>query len=112
MVITALTSGLFVSLHSDDPGPTGTSEIGFGGYGRVGGTTFSNSGSDPTTASNSSIIAFSPASADWGQVSYVGLWDALSGGNFRGSGPLTDVKTIQTADSVRFAVGALTIPVD
>jgi hypothetical protein len=75
-VLAPLTTGAFVSLHTDDPGDTGAHEVSGGFYARQGPTTFANAGANPTVASNSAIITFSAASGTWGTIEYFGVWDA------------------------------------
>jgi hypothetical protein len=108
-ILTPLTTNGFVSLHTADPGLTGTSEVSGGSYARQGPITFTNAGSEPTVASNSSILTFPAATAAWGTISFFGLWDAVTAGNFRGSGALTANKAINSGDTARFLANALTI---
>ena len=108
-VLAALTANAFVSLHSDDPGATGINEIAGGGYARQGPVTFTNSGSDPTVASNSAIVSFPTATAPWGTCAYFGVWTAASGGTFQGSGAITPAKAIATGDQGRFLAQTLTM---
>lgn len=97
-----LPANIFVSLHSADPGDTGTSEISGGSYARV------QRSPDPDTATNTSwnakvdsgtarritnngAITFPTATANWNggsPLTHFGLWDALTGGTFIGSGPI------------------------
>ena len=110
-VLTPLTTGCYVSLHTADPGDTGLNEVSLTGtgYGRQGPATFTNSGNNPTVAANSAILTFAAASAPWGTITHFGTWDALSAGNFRGSGALSTAKPVNTGDTARFVAGALTI---
>lgn len=111
-VITPLTTTAYVSLHTADPGDTGTSEVSGGGYGRVGPVTFGNTGNNPTVSSNSSILNFAAATAAWGTISYFGIWDASTAGNFRGSGAITTPKAVNNGDTASFGAGSLTITVN
>ena len=108
-VLTPLTTTVYVSLHTADPGNTGASEISGGGYARQGPITFANAGSNPTVASNSAILTYPAATASWGTVSYFGIWTAASGGTFQGSGAVTTPKAVNSGDTARFAANALTI---
>lgn len=108
-VLTPLTTTCYVSLHTADPADTGTSEVTGGSYARVGPVTFANAGNNPTVASNSAILTFAAATANWGTVTHFGTWDASSAGNFRGSGALSTPKAVNSGDTARFAAGALTI---
>ena len=111
LVLTPLTTTGYVSLHTGDPGDTGASEVSGGSYARQGPVAFTNTGNNPTVASNSAVVAYVTASAAYGTVSYFGLWSALSGGTFRGSGALTPSKAVNNGDTPSFAIGALTITV-
>jgi 2-keto-4-pentenoate hydratase len=108
-ILTPLTTTAYVSLHTADPGTTGTSEVSGGAYARQGPIAFTNAGSEPTVASNSAILTFPAATAAWGTISYFGIWTALTGGTFQGSGALTTPKPVNSGDTVRFSAGALTI---
>ena len=108
-VLTPLTTNAYVSLHTADPGNTGANEISGSGYARYGPVTFANAGNNPTVASNTAILTFSAATAAWGKISYFGIWDAATAGNFLGSGALTTPKPVNSGDTARFAAGALTI---
>ena len=110
-VLAPLVATAFVSLHTGDPGPTGVNEVSGGGYARQGPVAFVEAGSEPTVASNSAIVSFPQATADWGFLIYFGVWDAVAAGNFLGSGALTAASSINNGDDARFFVGALTITV-
>lgn len=105
-------SNLYVSLHTADPGDTGTDEVGAGDYSRVSTTT----GADwDTPASdqfdNANEITFGVATSNWGTVSHVGIWDASSGGNFLLGTALDASKSIDTDDEARFQAGNLSFTV-
>ena len=108
-VLTPLTTTAYVSLHTTDPGNIGAAEISGGSYARQGPITFANAGSNPTVASNTAILTFSTATTAWGTIGFFGLWTALNGGTFQGSGPLTTPTPINSGDTARFLTNALTI---
>jgi hypothetical protein len=108
-VLTPLTTTAYVSLHTADPGNTGASEVSGGAYARQGPVAFTNAGNNPTVASNSAILTYPAATASWGTIGYFGVWTALSGGTFQGSGALTTPKAVNSGDTARFAANALTI---
>ena len=112
LVLTPLTTTAYVSLHTADPANTGASEVSGSAYARQGPITFANAGANPTVASNAAIVTFPTATAGWGTVSYFGIWDAATAGNFRGSGALTTPKPVNTGDTPRFIANAMTITVD
>ena len=108
-VLAPLTAVAYVSLHTADPGNAGGSEISGGAYARQGPVTFANAGNNPTVASNSAIVTFPAATAPWGSIGFFGVWTALTGGTYQGSGAIATPKTVNTGDNVRFGAGALTI---
>lgn len=103
--------GLFTATPSDTGGGT---EVSGGGYARKAVT--NNSTNFPAASSgsqsNGTAIAFAAATASWGVVTSFGIFDAATGGNLLVWGALTANKTIDTGDTVTFAVGALTITLD
>ena len=112
-VLNAITTSVFVSLHTADPNPTppGTfvsTEVSGGAYARLS-AAFTQSGADPTVAANSGILTFPTATASWGTVSHFALWTALTGGTFLGAGALLTPKAVNSGDVARFAAGALTV---
>ena len=108
-VLGPLVTTAFVSLHTADPGNTGANEVTGGGYARQGPIAFTETGSNPTVASNSVILAFSQATAAWGTITDFGIWTAASGGTFQGSGALTTPGSVNNGDTARFLAGSLTI---
>jgi hypothetical protein len=108
-VLLPLTENAFTSLHSADPGDTGANELAGNGYARPGPAAFENIGQNPTVASNLDTVAFPPALADWGAPTFVGNWDAATGGNFMGSGAIAVPKPIKAGDVAQFTPGTLTI---
>jgi hypothetical protein len=108
-VLAPLTTTAYVSLHTADPGDAGASEVSGNAYARMGPVVFANAGNNPTVASNSAIVTFPAATGLWGTVSYFGVWDAATAGNFRGSGALLTPKAVDNGDTARFLANALTI---
>lgn len=93
---------LYISLHTGDPGNTGSNETSITGYQRasyqrtqfsVGGSNFfpwtkTQPGSlGPTTWTNYSSISFATVS-DSATITHWGIWTALTGGGFVLGGPL------------------------
>jgi hypothetical protein len=114
--------GLMTSAASDT-GP-GT-EVTGGSYARVavskadaswkgthGSATGASSGTNGTI-SNAAAITFPAPTADWGSVTYWGIWDAATSGNLLVWDDLTTAKTINNGDAApSFAIDALTIQID
>lgn len=109
--------GIFISLHStagptDDNSGTGT-EITLGSYARSNASdtlTFTISGN---SATNDQAIVFPQATANYdAQVTHIGIYDALTGGNLLFHGALTVPKTVTTGDTMQINAGALTITME
>lgn len=64
------------------------------------------------TASNSAAVEFPTATATYGTVTHVGVYDALSGGNLIAYAALTTSKAIDTGDVLRIPAGDLDITLD
>ena len=99
--ISTMGAGPWLSLHTaslDDAG-TGT-EVSGGSYARVATATtdWTVSGTSPTQVTNANALAFPVPTANWGTVTYVGVWDAASGGNLLYLAALTTSRTINNGD--------------
>ncbi len=107
-------SGLYVSLHTADPGETGASEVSGNGYARVSaGVGGSNWTSSSQVVSNDNALTFTgPTPSDWGTVTYFGLWDAATSGNYVGGAALTASRVTVINIDLSFAAGALTATLD
>lgn len=111
---TILYVGLMTSACSDAASGT---EVSGGSYVRVGVANNSaqwnaTSGGNGTTA-NTNSITFATPSADWGQVSHFGIWDASTAGNQLICNALTTPKTINNGDPApSFTSNALTYQED
>ena len=97
--------GLFTAAPSDTGGGT---EVSGGSYARIS-CAFSVSGTNPTTATNSSAAEFATATGTWGSVGWVGVYDASSSGNLLAWAALTASKTVSSGDVFRFDQGDLDI---
>ena len=102
---TAWYVALFTSAPSDAGGGT---EVSGGAYARQA-VTFSVSGN---TATNSGAIEYSTATAGYGTVTHVGIFDASTGGNLIAHSALTTSKAIDTGDVLRFPAGDIDITLD
>lgn len=104
----------FVSLHSADPGLTGTNELTSAnspGYARQADTITVTANS----ATNSSAISFGPATAAWTAATHMSVWDASTAGRPLLTGQLlkTDLSgpntvTLGVGDTANFGASALT----
>lgn len=111
-VLNALLSSVYVSLHTGDPGNAGANELVGNGYLRQGPVTFGAAGSNPTVDSNTAIVSYPSATADWGTVGYFGLWTAATAGTFLGGQALTTSRLVLANDVARFLAGTLQISAD
>ena len=64
------------------------------------------------TASNTAAIEFPTATATYGTVSHVGVFDAATGGNLIAYATLSASKVIDTGDVLRVPAGDLDITLD
>ena len=100
---------LYVALYTVAPSDTGGgTEVSGGGYVRQT-STFNVSGTNPTEATNASAIEYPEATANYGTVVAVGVFDASSGGNLLAYSTLTASKTIDSGDVFRINAGNLDI---
>lgn len=102
----ALAGVVYVKMHTGDPGSSGTS----------------NAATETTRAVVTMGAAASGASAStttvtWTNVSttesitWVSLWDAISGGNFLGRDDLAATKSLTAGDTATIAIGAITVTI-
>lgn len=103
----------YVSLHTADPGETGsTGEVSTSSTGYARATVAFGSPSSGTI-SNSGTVTFATSTASWGTITYVGIWDASSGGNCLWSGPHNPAsQSIPSGSTYTIASGQLTISLD
>jgi hypothetical protein len=101
---TAWYLALFTTDPADDASGTEVSTSGTA-YARQS-ATFSVTGD---TASNTAAIEFPTATASYGTVSHVGVFDASTGGNLIAHAALTTSKAIDTGDVFRVPTGDLDI---
>lgn len=100
-------SVVYLGLYTSDPtdADTGT-EVSGGSYARQA-ITFGAPSNGVTT--NTAAIEFPQATANWGTVGWIGIKDALTGGNLLYHSPLDASKTIQTGDIFKIAIGSLSV---
>jgi len=102
---TAWYIGLFTAAPSDAGGGT---EVSGGSYARKS-VAFTVSGN---LATNSAAVEFDVATADWGIITSVAVFDAVSGGNMIAYATLTASKTIANGDVLRIPLNDLDITMD
>ena len=104
---TAWYVALFTSNPAEDASGTEVSTSGTA-YARQS-ATFTVSGN---TASNSAAIEFPTATASYGTVTHIGVYDAASAGNLIAYAALTTSKAIDTGDVMRLPASDLDITMD
>ena len=99
----------YVGLFTSDPtdADTGT-EVSGGSYARTA-VTFSVTGN---AATNTAGVEFPAATANWGTVSHLAVYDASTGGNMIFHSALTTAKTITDGDVFRIPTGDLDFTLD
>lgn len=113
----ATAGNFYVSLHTADPGESGTqstSETSYTSYARVavarsgGGWTLTSQ-----TISNTALVQFPQCTGGTSTVTYFGIGtDASGAGNLLMSGALTSSLSVSNGIQPQFAAGALTVTVD
>ena len=99
----------YISLHTADPTDAGTgTEVTGGSYARVASSFGVASGTSGALASNADAT-FPTATAGWGTVGWIGIWDAVSGGNMLYHSALDAAKTIDSGDIFKIVTGNLTV---
>lgn len=106
-------TNVYVGLHTGSPLDTnlGANEISTTstGYGRkVAAFAAAASGA----ASTNATITFDAATANWGTITHISIYDAATVGNLLFHGAVTTSKTIETGDTFQISSGNLTISLD
>jgi threonine dehydrogenase-like Zn-dependent dehydrogenase len=96
--------GLYTAAPTDAGGGT---QVSGGSYARVS-VAFTVSGTS-TLCTNSAAVEFTAATASWGTIVAVGVFDASTAGNLLAWADLTVNKTIDTGDIFRIPTGDLDI---
>lgn len=99
--------GLFTSSPTDANSGTEVSTSGTA-YARQSGS-FTVSGN---TATTSAAIEWPTATASWGTITHIGIYDASSSGNLLAWAALTASKTIASGDVFRIPAGDIDITLD
>lgn len=100
-------ASVFVSLHTADPTDAGSgTEVSGGSYVRQAATFGAPSNGVSTTTAD---ITYPQATASYGTVSFIGIFDASTSGNLLYHTALDTAKTIDTGDIFKIAAGSLTV---
>ena len=99
-------STLYVALFIGDPAGSGT-EISTSGsaYARIA-ATFTISSS---VATNTAAVEWATATSAWGSITWVAIYDAVTGGNQLVTAQLASAKTIGSGDVLRIPIGQLSV---
>ena len=100
-------AAVYVSLHTADPTDAGSgTEVSGGSYARQAATFGAPSNGASTTTAD---ITYPQATAGYGTVTHIGIFDALTTGNLLYHSPLDTSKTIDTGDIFKITSGSLTV---
>lgn len=99
---------LYVGLFTSDPGEAGGgTEVSGGSYTRVQVTGFDAASGG--SASNSAAITWTTATANWGDVSHIGIFESSGGSDMVIYAALDTTKTVNNGDTFTISSGNLTI---
>lgn len=105
--------GLFTSDPTDSASGT---EVSGSGYARIridNKMAAATTGSDNSSIVSNADITFAAASGgDFGTITHIGIFDALTSGNLLAHGALTASKVISDGDTMQINSGSLTITID
>jgi hypothetical protein len=100
-------AAVYVSLHTADPTDAGSgTEVSGGSYIRQAATFGAPSNGVSTTTVD---ISFPQATANWGTIGWIGIWDAQTTGNLLYHTALDTSKAIDNGDIFKIASGSLTV---
>tara|TARA_R110000823_G_scaffold206555_1_gene337222 strand:+ start:695 stop:1087 length:393 start_codon:yes stop_codon:yes gene_type:complete len=100
---------VYVSLWTSNPNDDGSgTEVSGGSYARVA-VSFATASGTSGEVLNDAAVEFPTATAGWGVVGWIGVNDALSGGNLMYHTALDTAKTIDTGDIFKIAIGNLSV---
>lgn len=107
--------GLWTSALFDSATGSTTGEVSTSGTNYARAAVTNNTTNFPAASggikSNGTTISYSTASTSWGTVSYVGITDAITGGNMLMWSDLGTAKAVAAGDTPSFSAGALTFSV-
>lgn len=103
---------IYISLHTADPGETGSfaNEVSGSGYTRAQVLFASSAGTGETQ--NSNLVTFPTSTGSWGTITHFGLCDALTGGTMLMFGIAGVSTVVGSGFSYTVAAGALTLRFD
>jgi hypothetical protein len=103
-------STIYLALYTVAPTDAGGgTEVSGGGYARQ---SFTLTAASAGASSNSADITFPTATADWGTIVAVGIFDTATAGNLLMWANLTASKTVNSGDTFKINAGDLDITFD
>ena len=107
-------TNVYLGLYTVAPDDTGGgTEVSGGSHARELLTAESASNSAPDGSTNpTATIEFAEATANWGTIVAIGVFDAVSGGNLWWYGSLNKTKAVNTGQTARFDPSDLTLSLD
>lgn len=101
-------TSIYVSLHTADPTDAGTgTEVSGTSYARIQVSAWDAAASRATQ--NTNAITWAAAGSNWGTVTHIGIWDALTTGNLLFYGQLTTSKDVNTGVTFSISAGDLDV---
>lgn len=106
-------ANIYVALFTAAPNDAGGgTEVSGGSYARQAIATGASSGWDAASGgatANTAVLTFPTATANWGTITHVGLFDASTSGNLLFHGALAASQTINSGNIFRFNAGDLDV---
>lgn len=100
-------ANLYLALFTATPSPSGGgTEVSGTNYARQA-VSWTSLGGSGTTATNSATITFPTAGSNWGTVTALALYDALSSGNLLMFAPATTSVTVNNGNVYQVSTGQL-----
>ena len=95
----------YVALYTAAPNDAGGgTEVSGNGYSRQS-ITFDAATSGAGTTSNNIAVSFTAAGGNWGTITHIGIFDAVTAGNLLWHGSLVASKIVNDGDSLLFSIG-------
>lgn len=103
--LTPPAGGLWMALHTTDPGDAMSGEVSGTGYARIQVPPASWGSVSTKTIATIADIVFPTAGSNWGSIGWGSLWSAVTSGNPYLHGPLGSARTVNTGDTYRCVAG-------
>ena len=98
-------TNIYIALFDGDPEGAGN-ECSGATYARVQANGWTNAAA--RTLSNEAKLEFPEAGADWGNVNYIAIYDAITTGNLLGKDDITQI-TVNSGDNLYIAIGDIDV---